>query len=312
MLRRCGGSCSDRSNRRIPTSSLGTSVAPRTGHGPGGSSVASTARSPPTSESSQNRARSSSIWMPPSSHPAGSDGDARHRRRPTAPTAPSGSSGCRCRTSGCRRRRGRGPGVNRPAVACTPNSDHDDDQRPRARSAAGSIAGARSRRCGGASARKRASRSRPSCFMTVRSCVGLATPRAAANASAISSGVKYRSARSYTRSASVRTASTSIMLARSTAWRHGDGRTCTNATSMSSRCPSRTSRFAGLMSRCASPASQSLRTSARPSSMISSSTSASPISVRTVEELGDEQVLARGRELDDAVRLRGRDAGRRA
>ena len=31
--------------------------------------------------------------------------------------------------------------------------------------------------------------------------------------------------------------------------------------------------------------------------------------LRVVEELGDEQVLARRRELDDAVRLRGRDAG---
>ena len=71
--------------------------------------------------------------------------------------------------------------------------------------------------CGGASARKRASRSRPSCFIAVRSWVGLATPRAAAKASPISSGVKYCSARSYTRSGSVRTASTSIMLARSTA-----------------------------------------------------------------------------------------------
>ena len=108
---------------------------------------------------------------------------------------------------------------------------------PRARCAAGSTVGARSVGCAGASARKRASRSRPSCFMTVRSWVGLATPRAAANASPISSGVKNCSARSYTRSASVRTASTSIMLARSTAWRHGDGRTCANATSMSDEVP---------------------------------------------------------------------------
>ena len=35
-----------------------------------------------------------------------------------------------------------------------------------------------------------ATRSRPSRFIAVRSCVGLAMPRAAANASAISSGVK--------------------------------------------------------------------------------------------------------------------------
>ena len=98
------------------------------------------------------------------------------------------------------------------------------------------------------------------------------------------------------------------MLARSTAWRHGDGRTCTKATSMSSTWPSRTSRLAGLMSRWASPASHSCRTSSRPSSMTSSSTSASPISSRAVEELGDEQVLALGRHLDDAVGRRGRDA----
>ena len=45
-------------------------------------------------------------------------------------------------------------------------------------------------RRGGASARNWATRSRPSCFITVRSWVGLATPRVAANASAISSGVK--------------------------------------------------------------------------------------------------------------------------
>ena len=48
----------------------------------------------------------------------------------------------------------------------------------------------------GASSRKRATRSRPSCFSAVRSWVGLAMPRAAANASAISSGVNRRSARS--------------------------------------------------------------------------------------------------------------------
>ena len=168
-------------------------------------------------------------------------------------------------------------GVIRPAVACTPNATTTTTSTA-SPMRSGLHRWSEIRRCGGASARKRASRSRPSCFMTVRSWVGLATPRAAANASPISSGAKNRSARSYTRSASVRTASTSIMLARSTAWRHGDGRTCANATSMSCRCPSRTRRFAGLMSRCASPESHSLRTSARPSSMISSVTSASPIS----------------------------------
>ena len=48
----------------------------------------------------------------------------------------------------------------------------------------------------GAIARNSASRSRPSSFMCWRSCVGLATPRVAANASASSSGVKYRRAAS--------------------------------------------------------------------------------------------------------------------
>ena len=69
------------------------------------------------------------------------------------------------------------------------------------------------------------------------------------------------------------------MLARSTACRHGDGRTCAKAVSMSSTCPSCTIRLAGLMSRCASPASHSRRTSMSPWSMMSSSTSASPISI---------------------------------
>src|SRR6266516_2842316 len=49
------------------------------------------------------------------------------------------------------------------------------------------------RRCG-ARARNWAIRSRPSCFRTDRSWEGLATPRAAANASAISPAVKYRKA----------------------------------------------------------------------------------------------------------------------
>src|SRR5439155_11754947 len=105
----------------------------------------------------------------------------------------------------------------------------------------------------GASARNRRGRSRPSRFDAIRSWVGVATPRVAANASAISSSVKKRRATRYTRSASLPSARTSIMFARSTAWRHGEGRTCTKKTSMSSTLPSRTMRFAGLMSRCAIP-----------------------------------------------------------
>ncbi len=68
------------------------------------------------------------------------------------------------------------------------------------------------------------------------------------------------------------------MLPRSTAWRHGDGRTCTKNTSISRSRPSCTIRFAGLMSRWESPTSHILRISCSPSSMICSSTSASLIS----------------------------------
>ena len=68
------------------------------------------------------------------------------------------------------------------------------------------------------------------------------------------------------------------MLPRSTACRQGEGRTWTKNASTSSTRPSRTMRLPGLMSRWASPASHSFRTSSRPSSMISSSTSASLIS----------------------------------
>ncbi len=63
------------------------------------------------------------------------------------------------------------------------------------------------------------------------------------------------------------------MLARSTAWRHGDGRTSPKATSMSSTLPSRTRTLAGLMSRWASPDSHRQRTTPRASSMTPSSTS---------------------------------------
>ena len=51
-------------------------------------------------------------------------------------------------------------------------------------------------RQGGASFRNWVTRSRPSRFIMTRSWVGLATPRVAAKASAISSGVNSRTARS--------------------------------------------------------------------------------------------------------------------
>src|SRR5436309_52229 len=130
----------------------------------------------------------------------------------------------------------------------------------------------------GARARNSPTRSRPSCLSMLRSCVGLATPRAAAKASAMSSSVNHSSACSYTRLASLFTASTSIMFARSTACRHGDGRTWTKNTSITRTLPLRTMRFAGLMSRWASPTSHIFRTIWSPSSMPASSISASPIS----------------------------------
>ena len=71
----------------------------------------------------------------------------------------------------------------------------------------------------------------------------------------------------------------SIMLARSTACRQGLGWISAKNTSIRYSLPSRTSRLAGLMSRWARLASQSLRTTPSPWSMMASSTSASPISL---------------------------------
>ena len=68
------------------------------------------------------------------------------------------------------------------------------------------------------------------------------------------------------------------MLARSTAWRHGVGRSSAKATSMSRMWPSRTMTLAGLMSRWARPASHRIRMTWSASSMSASSTSASPSS----------------------------------
>ena len=66
----------------------------------------------------------------------------------------------------------------------------------RRRRAGRSSAATRSGGAPGPARGTRATRSRPSCFITDRSCVGLAMPRVAAKASAISSGVKNCSARS--------------------------------------------------------------------------------------------------------------------
>ena len=105
---------------------------------------------------------------------------------------------------------------------------------------------------------------------------------------------------------------TSIMLARSTAWRHGRRAELGEATSMSSSRPSRTSRLAGLMSRWARPASHSLRTMRRPSSMMRVVDLGLAELDGAVEELGDQQVLPLRGELDEAVRLRAGQPGRAA
>src|SRR5919106_1287718 len=87
----------------------------------------------------------------------------------------------------------------------------------------------------GASLRNSPRRPRPSSFSARRSCDGMVTPRVAARASATSSGVNCSKARSYTRLASDRSARHSIMFARSTAWRHGDGRASAKATDIGKR-----------------------------------------------------------------------------
>ena len=68
------------------------------------------------------------------------------------------------------------------------------------------------------------------------------------------------------------------MLARSTACRHGVGRTSENATSISRAVPSRTRMLAGFTSRCAIPASHSFRIAASAVSMTPTSTGSLPIS----------------------------------
>ena len=98
------------------------------------------------------------------------------------------------------------------------------------------------------------------------------------------------------------------MLARSTAWRHGEGRTWTKKASTSSTLPSRTIRLAGLMSRWARPASHSWRTSRRPLSITWSSTWGGADLLGAGEELHHDQVLAFGGDLHEPERRRHRDA----
>ena len=98
------------------------------------------------------------------------------------------------------------------------------------------------------------------------------------------------------------TARTSIMLPRSTACRHGEGRTWTKNASTSSTLPSRTMRLPGLMSRWARPASHSFRIEQQP--LVDDLVGDLGLADlrRPVEELHDDQVLALGGDLDDAVR----------
>ena len=73
----------------------------------GGNSVTSTARSPATI-GVEPEARALVVDLDAAELPTGRDRrDARHAVGPTAPTGRSGSSGCWCRRSGCRRPRGR-------------------------------------------------------------------------------------------------------------------------------------------------------------------------------------------------------------
>ena len=176
----------------MPTVSLGTSIAPVTVQPSGGSSVASMLWCPPWPELILNWARPRRAWTPSSDHPAGTEARqgtdvaegtvcANRIIRSSVPQVgvPETSDSL---------------GVNMPTVACT------------AKRATTATVPARSTRLtlqrwsdmgrrSGASARNCATRSRPSRFMTARNCVGLATPRVAAKASAISSAVKYCSAR---------------------------------------------------------------------------------------------------------------------
>ena len=97
------------------------------------------------------------------------------------------------------------------------------------------------------------------------------------------------------------------MFARSTTWRQGEGRTWQNATSIKKTFPSRASRLEGLTSRWAMPAVHSLRMMDRASRIVARLTSASRISFPG-EELGHQQVLPLGGELDEPAGGGGRNA----
>ena len=171
-----------------------------TEHSSGGNSRTSTAWLPPSSESSQNRARSWRTLTDPVSQPAGSAA--------THGTDVADGTDCAMRIMrlpvphvGFPDRPATSAGVQQPERRpATPRTSDERGARVRSTMRRGPHRCSEIGRRSGASARNCATRSRPSCFMTDRNCVGLAMPRAAANASAISSGVKYCSARVYTRS----------------------------------------------------------------------------------------------------------------
>ena len=164
-------------------------------------------------------------------HPAGQvvglgahSGAARWRCRPPRRCRPAGAAPAASPTRG---RAGPRAGSQRVAqqldeqrAASRAASTPPAAARPGARSSAGSGSASAAPAAG---PRNSSCRSRPCCRIIRRSCEGMVSPRVAANASAISSSENCRSARSYTVRASLRSASTSIMLARSTACRHGDG-----------------------------------------------------------------------------------------
>ena len=101
------------------------------------------------------------------------------------------------------------------------------------------------------------------------------------------------------------------MLARSTAWRHGDGRTCTKARSIRYDLAVADQQVRGLdvaMGEAGVPQPADEQPGLRRSPVVVDRRR-SPISFAAVEELGDQQVLALGGDLDDAVGGGGRDAG---
>ena len=160
----------------------------------------------------------------------------------------------------------------------------------------------------GASSLNRSISGRPSALSFSDSSVGIASPTALANPSAISSGVKTDVARAYTRSASVRSARQSIMFARSTAWRHGDGRTSSAETSTSCRWPPDDQEVRRLQVAVGEP-----RVPEMPNE-VEAPVDHGVVHVRvaevpaSLEELRDEHVLAVRGQLDDAVGSRDANA----